>query len=251
MSGHSKWAQIKRQKGVNDAKRGQIFTKFAREITVAARQGGGEIETNFRLRLAVQRARQMNMPMENIQRAITRATGAGGEGEIQLEEVSYEGYGPGGVAILVEAVTDNRNRTVAEVRNVFTRHGGNLGENGSVAWLFEPRGVIAASLDGIEADEVTLAAIDAGAIDVNQDGSMLEIYTELEMLEKVREVLERAGAPIEAAERTFVPKTTVSLDNQKATQVVRLIERLEDLDDVHNVSANLDLSPELVEQLAS
>jgi YebC/PmpR family DNA-binding regulatory protein len=250
MSGHSKWAQIKRQKGVNDAKRGQMFTKLAREISVAARQGGGDPDANVRLRLAVQRARQINMPQENIQRAITKATGAGEEAQ-QLEEVTYEGYGPGGVAIYVEALTDNRNRTVAEVRNVFTRNGGNLGENGSVAWIFEPRGIVAINLDSQEADEITLQAIDAGAVDVNQDGSMLEVYTDLENLETVRQKMEAAGLNIETAERTFVPKTTVTVDDAKATQVVRLIERLEDLDDVQNVSTNLDLSEEVVAQLAS
>jgi len=250
MSGHSKWAQIKRQKGANDAKRGQIFTKLAREIMVAARQGGADPESNFRLRLAVQRARQVNMPQENIQRAISRATGAG-DGASNLEEVTYEGYGAGGVAIFVETLTDNRNRTVAEVRNVFTRNGGNLGENGSVAWLFEPRGVVTVNLDGHDPDEVTLQAIDAGATDVNQDGSTLEIYTEPEDIEGVRRSMEEAGLPVEGAERSFVPKTTVTLDDQKSTQVVRLLERLEDLDDVQNVHTNLDLSDELVTQLAS
>ncbi len=250
MSGHSKWAQIKRQKGVNDSKRGQIFTKLAREIMVAARQGGGEAETNFRLRLAVQRARGMNMPQENIQRAIARAVGTG-DGANQLEEVTYEGYGPGGVAIFVETLTDNRHRTVAEVRNIFTRNGGSLGENGSVAWLFDPRGIVAVKLDGHDADEVTLQAIDAGALDVNQDGNTLEVYTELESLEAVRRTLEASGLDVDAAERTFVPNTTVTLDDQKSTQVVRLIERLEDLDDVQNVNTNLDLSEELVAQLAS
>ena len=185
MSGHSKWAQIKRQKGVNDAKRGQMFTKLAREITVAARQGGGDPETNFRLRLATQRARSMNMPQENITRAVARATG-GADGAAQLEEVTYEGYGPGGVAIFVEALTDNRNRTVAEVRNVLTRNGGSLGENGSVAWIFEPRGIVVVNLDTNDADEVTLQAIDAGATDVNLADKMLEIYTNLENLEDVR-----------------------------------------------------------------
>jgi YebC/PmpR family DNA-binding regulatory protein len=250
MSGHSKWAQIKRQKGANDAKRGQMFTKLAREITVAARQGGGDPETNFRLRLATQRARSMNMPQENITRAIARATG-GADGAAQLEEVTYEGYGPGGVAIFVEALTDNRNRTVAEVRNVLTRNGGSLGENGSVAWIFEPRGIVVVNLDTNDADEVTLQAIDAGATDVNLADKMLEIYTNLENLEEVRRTMEDAGLEVETAERTFVPKTMVTLDDQKSTQVVRLIERLEDLDDVQNVSANLDLSEELVAQLAS
>ncbi|HEX2516760.1 MAG TPA: YebC/PmpR family DNA-binding transcriptional regulator [Chloroflexota bacterium] len=250
MSGHSKWAQIKRQKGANDAKRGQMFTKLAREITVAARQGGGDPETNFRLRLATQRARSMNMPQENITRAVARATG-GADGAAQLEEVTYEGYGPGGVAIFVEALTDNRNRTVAEVRNVLTRNGGSLGENGSVAWIFEPRGIVLVNLDTNDADEVTLQAIDAGATDVNLADKTLEIYTNLENLEDVRRTMEDAGLEVETAERTFVPKTMVTLDDQKSTQVVRLIERLEDLDDVQNVSANLDLSEELVAQLAS
>jgi YebC/PmpR family DNA-binding regulatory protein len=250
MSGHSKWAQIKRQKGVNDSKRGQIFTKLAREIMVAARQGGADAETNFRLRLAIQRARGVNMPQENIQRAIARASGAG-EGAAQLEEITYEGYGPGGVAIFVEAVTDNRNRTVAEVRNIFTRNGGSLGENGSVAWIFDQRGVVTVNLDSQDPDEATLQAIDAGATDVNQIDKTLEVYTDLEDLEGVRRAMEGAGLEVEAAERAFVPKTTVTLDDQKSTQVVRLIERLEDLDDVQNVSTNLDLSEELVAQLAS
>src|SRR6266542_2435968 len=233
MSGHSKWAQIKRQKGANDAKRGQMFTKLTREIMVAAREGGADPDANFRLRLVVQRARQINMPQENIQRAILRATGSG-EDQQQLEEITYEGYGPGGVAILVEALTDNRNRTVAEVRNVFTRNGGNLGESGSVAWLFEPRGIVAINLDGQD-----------------PDGTMLEVYTELENLEQVRQAMERDGLNIETAERTFVPKTMVGLDDQKSQSVIRLIEKLEDLDDVQNVSTNLELSQELVEALAS
>jgi YebC/PmpR family DNA-binding regulatory protein len=250
MSGHSKWAQIKRQKGANDAKRGQIFTKVTREIMVAAREGGGDPDANFRLRLVVQRARQINMPAENIQRAIARATG-GADDQQQLDEVTYEGYGPGGVAIYVETLTDNRNRTVAEIRNVFTRNGGNLGENGSVAWLFEPRGYISVKLDGQDADEATLTAIDAGAVDVMVEDQSLAVYTELQDMERVRSSLESTGLSVETAERAMLPKTSVTLDEQKATQVMRLIERLEDLDDVQNVSANLDLSEELVAQLAS
>ena len=250
MAGHSKWAQIKRQKGANDAKRGQLFTKLTREITIAAREGGADADGNFRLRLAVQRARQINMPAENIQRAIQRATGTGDDQQ-QLEEITYEGYGPGGVAIFVEVLTDNRNRTVAEVRNVFTRNGGNLGESGSVAWLFEPRGYIAVPLNGKDTDEATLTAIDAGAIDVMEEDTGLAVYTELEQMEQVRGALENAGLAVETAERAMVPKTQVSLDAQKGAQVVRLIERLEDLDDVQNVSTNLDLSEELVAALAS
>ena len=250
MSGHSKWAQIKRQKGVNDSRRGQLFTKVTREITVAAREGGADPDSNFRLRLVIQRARQINMPAENIQRAIQRATGTGDDQQ-QLEEITYEGYGPGGVAIYVEVLTDNRNRTVAEVRNVFTRNGGNLGENGSVAWLFEPRGYISVPVDGKDPDEITLTAIDAGAVDVMEEDKSLAIYTELTEMERVRGALENAGVTAETAERAMVPKTQVSLDPQKGAQVVRLIERLEDLDDVQSVSTNLDLSEELMAQLAS
>jgi YebC/PmpR family DNA-binding regulatory protein len=250
MSGHSKWAQIKRQKGANDAKRGQLFTKVTREIMVAAREGGGDPDANFRLRLVVQRARQINMPQENIQRAIQRATGSGDDQQ-QLEEITYEGYGPGGVAIFVEALTDNRNRTVAEVRNVFTRNGGNLGESGSVAWLFEPRGYIAVPIDGKDADDATLAAIDAGAVDVMLEDKTLAVYTDLQEMERVRGQLETQGLTVETAERAMIPKTSVTLDEQKATQVLRLLERLEDLDDVQNVSSNLDLSEELVASLAS
>jgi YebC/PmpR family DNA-binding regulatory protein len=250
MSGHSKWAQIKRQKGVNDSRRGQEFTKMAREIAVAAREGGGDPDANFRLRLAIQRARQINMPQENIQRAISRAAG-GGAGEAQLDEIVYEGYGPGGVAVYVEVLTDNRNRTVSELRNVFTRNGGNMGESGSVAWIFEPRGYITVGLDGQDPDEITLAAIDAGAIDVNQVDKSLEVYTNLEDLENVRIALEKAGLTIESAERAMVPKTTVTLDTAKSTQVMKMIEKLEDLDDVQNVSTNLELSDELMAELAS
>ncbi|HEU5317050.1 MAG TPA: YebC/PmpR family DNA-binding transcriptional regulator [Chloroflexota bacterium] len=250
MSGHSKWAQIKRQKGANDAKRGQMFTKVTREIMVAAREGGGDPDANFRLRLVIQRARQINMPQENIQRAIQRATGSGDDQQ-QLEEITYEGYGPGGVAIFVEALTDNRNRTVAEVRNVFTRNGGNLGESGSVAWLFEPRGYIGITIDGRDADEATLAAIDAGAVEVMLEDKTLAVYTDLQDMERVQGQLEGLGLTVETAERAMIPKTSVTLDEQKATQVLRLIERLEDLDDVQNVSTNLELSEELVASLAS
>ncbi len=250
MSGHSKWAQIKRQKGVNDSKRGQMFTKLTREILSAAKQGGPDTDANFRLRLAVQRARAINMPQDNIQRAIARVSG-GGEDEQQLDEVTYEGYGPGGVAVLVETLTDNRNRTVSELRNVFTRNGGNLGENGSVGWLFESRGYITVALDGKDLDEATLTAIDAGAIDVNDVDGLMEVYTELQNMEAVRSALEGAGLPVDTAERAMIPTTTVQLDEQKSTLVMRMIEKLEDLDDVQNVSTNLDLSEEMVAQLAS
>ena len=250
MSGHSKWAQIKRQKGANDTKRGQIFTKLAREITIAARQGGGDPDTNFRLRLAVQRARGMNMPADNINRAIARATGTGDDGS-SLDEVIYEGYGAGGVAIFLEVLTDNRNRTVAELRNVFTRGGGNLGESGSVGWIFEPRGLLVVPTNGSDVDELTLVAIDAGAVDVNPDETSLEIYTEVDQLEAVRKVLEASGLTIETADRVFVPKTQVTLGVEKTTQVLRMVERLEDLDDVQNVYSNICLTPELLATLAA
>ncbi len=250
MAGHSKWAQIKRQKGANDTKRGQIFTKLAREITIATRQGGGDPDANFRLRLAVQRARGMNMPADNINRAIARATGTGDDAT-SLDEVIYEGYGAGGVAIFVEVLTDNRNRTVAELRNVFTRGGGNLGETGSVGWIFEPRGLLVVPTNGADVDELTLGAIDAGAVDVNADVTSVEIYTEVDQLEAVRKVLEAGGLTIDTADRVFVPKTQVTLDVEKTKQVLRMVERLEDLDDVQNVYSNICLTPDLLATLAA
>jgi YebC/PmpR family DNA-binding regulatory protein len=243
MSGHSKWSQIRRQKGVNDSKRGQLFTKLGREITVAARSGTPDPDANFRLRLAVQKARESNMPADNIQRAIQRAAGLG-EGA-SLDEIVYEGYGPSGVAVLVEAMTDNRNRTVAEVRNIFSRNGGNMGETGSVAWMFEPRGVIAIDADGANPEDVELAAIEAGATDVVVDGRNVTIYTDSGALDEVRRAL-ADRFKITDAEATVVPQTTVELDSQKATQVLKLIERLEDLDDVQRVHANVEFNDEMM-----
>ena len=199
MSGHSKWSTIKRQKGANDAKRGAVFTKVAREISIAARPGGGDPDANYRLRLAIDKARSVNMPADNIKRAIDKATG-GGEAE-QYEEIVYEGYGPGGVAVLVEAATDNRNRTAADVRSMFTKAGGQLAGSGAVAWQFEPRGLITVPRDGQDPDEVALAAIDAGAEDVDtDDDEPIEIYTTPGELERVRKALEGAGVPVESAE---------------------------------------------------
>jgi YebC/PmpR family DNA-binding regulatory protein len=249
MSGHSKWSTIKRQKGANDAKRGAVFTKVAREISVAARQGGGDPEANYRLRLAIEKARSVNMPADNIKRAIDKAVG-GGEGE-QYEEIVYEGYGPGGVAVLVEAQTDNRNRTAAEVRSIFTKLGGQLAGTGAVAWQFEPRGVIAVERDGRDADEVGLAAIDAGADDVDtSDAGTIEVYTSPGDLEAVRRALEQAGVPVESAEQAMVAKQTVELDSQKARQALRLVEMLEDLDDVSRVTANFDIPEEVFAEVA-
>lgn len=240
MSGHSKWAKIKRQKGANDASRGAVFTKLAREIQVAAREGGGDPAMNFRLRLAVQKARENNMPADNIKRAIEKATG-GGSGE-QLEEITYEGYGAGGAAILVHALTDNRNRTVSDIRAAFTRGGGSLGESGCVAWQFEPRGVILVDGGGRDADEIALAAIDAGAEDVKTEDGSIEIYTQPNALEQVREVLIGQNLNVESAELTYLPSTTLELNDEQATQVAKLIERLEDLDDVQRVYSNVEFS---------
>ncbi|MBI4497731.1 MAG: YebC/PmpR family DNA-binding transcriptional regulator [Chloroflexi bacterium] len=249
MAGHSKWAQIKRQKGVADQRRGQIFTRLAREITLAARQGGGNPDANFRLRLAVDRARASNMPAENIERAIRRATGEGDAAA--LEEVSYEGYGPNGIAILVQAVTDNRNRTVAEVRNVFARGGGNLGESGSVAWLFDERGVITVDARGKDPEDLALVAIDAGAEDFKLDQDTLEVHTRPEDLDAVRSTLAARGLELASAELALVPKTTVSVDERTAAQVLRLLDRLEELDDVQKVYSNADFPEEVLVKLAS
>src|SRR6266436_3145585 len=250
MSGHSKWSTIKRAKGITDAKRGAVFTKVAREIAIAARAGGGDPDANYRLRLAMDKARSVNMPADNIKRAIERATG-GGDAE-QFEEIVYEGYGPGGVAILVEAATDNRNRTAAEVRAIFTKAGGQLAGSGAVAWQFEPRGLIAVNRDGgIDADEVALAAIDAGAEDVDTDSDeTIEIYTSPGDLEAVRKALEGAGVPVDSAENAMVAKQTVELDSHKARQALRLVEMLEDLDDVQRVTANFDIPEDVYAEVA-
>ncbi len=249
MSGHSKWSTIKRQKGVTDAKRGALFTKVAREISVAARQGGGDPDANYRLRLAVEKARSVNMPSDNIKRTIDKATG-GGEAE-QFEEIVYEGYGPGGVALLVEAATDNRNRTAAEVRSIFTKTGGQLAGSGAVAWQFEPRGLIAVARNGVDPDEVALAAIDAGADDVDTDDpETIEIYTSPTDLERVRLALDAAGILVDSAENTMIAKQTVELDSTKARQALRLVEMLEDLEDVQRVTANFDIPEDVFAEVA-
>ena len=247
MSGHSKWSQIKRAKGAADAKRGQLFTKLGREITVAAREGGPDPDANARLRLAVQRAREANMPMDTIDRAIKRVVG--GEAAA-LEEIVYEGYGPNGAAILIEAMTDNRNRTVAEIRNAFTRGGGSLGESGCVAWLFDSRGIITVQPNGADPDEVALKAIDAGADDflVVDDG--IEIYTDPAQLDAVRTALEQEHLAVNGAETAMVPKTTLELEPKDTVTVLKLMERLEELDDVQRVYSNLELSEEALKQFA-
>jgi YebC/PmpR family DNA-binding regulatory protein len=250
MSGHSKWSTIKRQKGANDAKRGALFTKVAREISVAARQGGADPDANYRLRLAIEKARSVNMPADNIKRTIDKATG-GGDAD-QFEEIVYEGYGPGGIAVLVEAATDNRNRTAAEVRSIFTKTGGQLAGSGAVAWQFEPRGLITVPRDSkVDADDIALAAIDAGAEDVDtDDDEAIEIYTEPGALESVRKALEAAGVPVESAENTMVARQSVELDSGKARQALRLVELLEDLDDVQRVSSNFDIPEDVFAEVA-
>ncbi len=249
MSGHSKWSTIKRQKGAVDAKRGAIFTKLSREIILSAKQGGGDPATNFRLRLAVQRAKAANMPNDNIERAIARATGHGGENE-QLEEMTYEGYGPGGTAILVAVLTDNKNRTVAEVRHQFSRAGGNLGENGSVAWQFDAKGLITVPANGHDPDDIALQAIDAGAEDVQVDSEIIEVQTEPSGLEAVRKALESNGLEIENADFAMVPKVTVELDEKTAHQALKLIDALEDLEDVQRVYSNANFTDEAIESYA-
>ena len=250
MSGHSKWSTIKHQKGVTDARRGQLFTKLAREITVAARQGGGDADSNFRLRLAVQKARENNMPQDNVDRAIKRGAG-GGEGGGDLEEALYEGYGPGGVAIMLQALTDNRKRTVSDVRSSFTRAGGSLGEAGCVSWNFESRGVVTAEVDPDLGEEIALAAIDAGAEDFNLDGSFLEVYTSFENLEALRSSMEEQGVNVTSAELSMVPRNTVALDARAADQTLRLLDILEELDDIQKVYSNADFPDEALEKYGS
>jgi len=246
MSGHSKWSSIKRAKGVADARRGQLFTKLTREIIMAAREGGGNPDGNFQLRMAIQKARDSNMPNDNIDRAIKRGTGEL-EGA-RLEEIVLEGYGPGGVAILVQALSDNRNRTLQEVRNVFTRNGSSLGENGCVAWLFDARGMITVPLNDQNAEELELQAIDAGAEDVSVENDCLEIYTKPEELEMVRAAMAESGLTIASAELCTVPKTTIEVDEKVGLQTLRLLDKLEDLDDVNQVTSNADFSDDVIEK---
>ena len=249
MSGHSKWSTIKRKKGAEDAKRGKLFTKLTRGIIVAAKEGGPDPESNAPLATAIAQARSYSMPKENIERAIGRATG-GGEGSDAYESITYEGYGPEGVAIIVEALTDNRNRTAADVRSIFTKHNSSLGEPGSVAWQFERKGVVMVPADGIAEDDVMLTAADAGAEDVVEEGEYWRVTTDAADLAVVRDALEAAELPIESAELTLVPKTTVELDEDAARKLLRLIDALEDNDDVQDVYANFDISDAVLEAVA-
>ena len=249
MSGHSKWSSIKHQKGVADARRGQLFTKLTREIIVAAREGGNNPEINFRLRLVVQRARDNNMPQDNIERAIKR-----GSGELEgaaLVELVLEGYGPSGTAILVQALTDNRNRTLQDVRNIFSRNGGNLGESGCVAWLFDSKGLIRVETNDLDTEELALQAIDAGAEDVNIENANMEIYTRPEELEAVRRALEGKNISVASAELSTVPKTTIELEEKAALQTLKILDKLEELDEVQNVSSNANFPNSVLEKFQS
>jgi YebC/PmpR family DNA-binding regulatory protein len=239
MSGHSKWHSIKHKKGATDAKRGKLFTKFIKEITVAARSGGGDPDANARLRKAILDAKAGNMPNDTIDRAIRRGTGA--ETGVHYEEVTYEGYGPGGVALLIETVTDNRNRTVAEIRHVFSKNGGNLGEAGSVGWLFEKKGYIVVDKAAKPEEELFEIAIEAGADDVRDDGDNVEIITSPENFETVQSAIKSAGIEPQVAEVTMVPQNYIKLEGSSAQQMLRLMESMEDHDDVQKVYANFDI----------
>jgi YebC/PmpR family DNA-binding regulatory protein len=249
MSGHNKWSKIKRQKGVEDAKKGQIYTKLTREIIMAAREAGGDPETNFKLRLAIQKAREASMPKDNIERAIERGTG-GAEGAV-LQEIILEGYGPSGTAILVQTLSDNRNRTVQEVRNTFTRQGGTMGSAGCVAWLFDSKGIISINAGAKDADDITLEAIDAGADDVKVEDGSIDVYTKPNELELVKKSLEQKKIMASSAELLMIPKTMVEVEEKAAIQTLKLLDKLEELDDVQKVYSNVDFSDQQVEKYHS
>ena len=251
MSGHSKWSSIKHKKGAADAKRGKLFSKLSRAIIVAAREGGPDPAANLALQNAIEKARSYSMPKDNIERAIAKGSGAGSEGA-GYDTVVYEGYGPEGVAVLVEALTDNRNRTASEVRHAFTKHGGNLGTAGAVAWQFDRRGVVLVAGDGADDEELLLAAAEAGADDVEADGSSFVVTSSPEALTGVREAIEAAGFSVESAELALIPKTTVAIEDERiARQVLRLVEGLEESDDVQDVYANFDIAETVLEAVAS
>jgi len=251
VSGHSKWSSIKHKKGAADIKRGKLFSKLSRAIIVAAREGGGDPDANLALQNAIEKARSYSMPKDNIERAIAKGAGEGAGGQA-FETIVYEGYGPGGVAILAEALTENRNRTAAEVRHTFSKHGGNLGTDGSVAWMFERRGMVLVPAEGVDEDALMLAAAEGGADDVAGDGSSFEVTGAPEALRELRQAIEDAGFPVESAELTMLPKTTVELTEESAARtLVKLVEALEELDDVQDVYANFDIPEQLLEAVAS
>jgi YebC/PmpR family DNA-binding regulatory protein len=248
MSGHSKWSTIKRKKGKLDEERGKMFTKLIREITVAAREGGGDLESNARLRTAVATAKAANMPADNIKRGILKGTGEL-EG-VHYEQSTYEGYGPGGVAILLEVLTDNKNRTVADIRHIFTRHNGNLGEVGCVGWMFDRRGYIVVDKGAIGEDELMEKALEAGASDFVVGNDNFEIFTEFTDFDAVRTTLDKAGIKFATAEISMIPQTTVKLDGKQAEQMIKLFEELEDHDDVQKVFANFDIDESVLLKLS-
>ena len=247
MSGHSKWHSIKHKKASADAKRGKLFTRLIKEISVAARLGGGDVEANPRLRAAVQTAKGANMPQDNIKRAIMKGTGEL-PGQI-YESISYEGYGPGGVAVLIEVLTDNKNRTVAELRRIFSKQGGNLAETGSVQWMFERKGSIAINQEEISEEQLLEIVLEAGAEDLESQEDIFNVYTSIEDLEAVKLALQSAGVKVEAAEQTMITQTDVRLRNKQAEQMLRLMDALEDQEDVGNVYANFDIDDTQMESL--
>jgi len=248
MSGHNKWSSIKHRKGAQDAKRGKIFTKIIREITVAVKEGGKDPDINSRLRVALEKARTANMPKDTLQNAIKR--GAGELSGVNYENFSYEGYGPNGVAVLVDILTDNKNRTASEVRHTFAKHGGNLGENGCVGWLFDRKGSIIINADGIDEDTVMDVALEAGADDVVNNGDEFEVLTDPSSLEEVKSAFNEKGISFETAEITMIPQNTVKLDEKDASKMLKLIDALEDNDDVQNVYSNFEIDDDVLEGLA-
>jgi YebC/PmpR family DNA-binding regulatory protein len=249
MSGHNKWSKIKRQKGIEDAKKGQIYTKLTKEIIMAARGGGGDIETNFKLKMAVQKARESSMPKDNIERAIER--GAGGNEGAVLEELTLEGYGPNGTAILVDTISDNRNRIVQEIRNVFNKQGGTMGSAGSVAWMFDKKGIITIDAKGTDPDEITLLAIDAGAEDVKVEDGSIEVYTKPNELELVKKSLEQKKVTAVSAELSELPKSLIDVDEKVAIQTLKLLDKMEELDDVQKVYSNVNFTDKVIEKFNS
>jgi YebC/PmpR family DNA-binding regulatory protein len=250
LSGHSKWSSIKHKKGAADAKRGQLFSKLSRAIIVAAKEGGGDPGNNISLQNAIEKAKSYSMPKDNIDRAIAKGSGADADAEA-FETIVYEGYGPEGVAVIVEALTDNRNRTAADVRHLFSKHGGNLGTAGAVAWQFDRRGVVVVPSGGVDEEELLLVAADGGAEDIEQDGTVFQVTSAPESLAAVRRAIEAAGFAVDSAELMLVPKTTVEIgDEQKARQVMRLIDALEENDDVQDVYANFDIPEQVLEAVA-
>ncbi len=249
MSGHSKWNTIKRKKGAVDAKRGKIFTKLIKEITLAARLGGSDPEGNARLRQAIMAAKEENMPKDNIDRAIKKGAG-GGEGSANYEDIVYEGYGPGGVAVIVEVMTDNKNRTVAEIRHIFSKHGGNLGENGCVSWIFEKKGSILFDRRVVSEDILMEAAIEAGAEDVKEEENEYEVITDPAMFYDIKKAIDSKGLKYIKAHISMIPQSSVRLEAEKAVQMLKLMEKMEDNDDVQNVYANFDIPDEVMEKFS-